>query len=230
MKKLKVIRRWDYSNFMRAVKFDKIECTYIGDDGKAHIEPFINILEESKINSSLIKRMGSIKCRGKDIRYLVAMAFVDYNVKCLDSVPKEFYSMSLFKLALDKGYPLADLPYIDELERRTIFIENNNGEKIATFTAWWRYTGERRHPFMEWVAVKPEYQGKGLGKALISEGVKLMIAIEGDCDMYIPTQTWSYKAIRLYRWAGFGFETEEKFPGGIKNETLEGIKVIKNLI
>ncbi|WEV19983.1 GNAT family N-acetyltransferase [Clostridium perfringens] len=122
------------------------------------------------------------------------------------------------------------LPYIDELERRTIFIENNNGEKIATFTAWWRYTGERRHPFMEWVAVKPEYQGKGLGKALISEGVKLMIAIEGDCDMYIPTQTWSYKAIRLYRWAGFEFETEEKFPGGIKNETLEGIKVIKNLI
>ncbi|HAT4220674.1 TPA: GNAT family N-acetyltransferase [Clostridium perfringens] len=122
------------------------------------------------------------------------------------------------------------LPHIDELERRTIFIENNNGEKIATFTAWWRYTGERRHPFMEWVAVKPEYQGKGLGKALISEGVKLMIAIEGDCDMYIPTQTWSYKAIRLYRWAGFEFETEEKFPGGIKNETLEGIKVIKNLI
>ena len=122
------------------------------------------------------------------------------------------------------------LPYIDELERRTIFIENNNGEKIATFTAWWRYTGERRYPFMEWVAVKPEYQGKGLGKALISEGVKLMIAIEGDCDMYIPTQTWSYKAIRLYRWAGFEFETEEKFPGGIKNETLEGIKVIKNLI
>nr|WP_243448051.1 GNAT family N-acetyltransferase [Clostridium perfringens] len=119
---------------------------------------------------------------------------------------------------------------MDELERRTIFIENNNGEKIATFTAWWRYTGERRHPFMEWVAVKPEYQGKGLGKALISEGVKLMIAIEGDCDMYIPTQTWSYKAIRLYRWAGFEFETEEKFPGGIKNETLEGIKVIKNLI
>lgn len=122
------------------------------------------------------------------------------------------------------------LPYIDELERRTIFIENNNGEKIATFTAWWRYTGERRHPFMEWVAVKPEYQGKGLGKALISEGVKLMVAIEGDCDMYIPTQTWSYKAIRLYRWAGFEFETKEKFPGGIKNETLEGINVIKNLM
>ena len=57
-----------------------------------------------------------------------------------------------------------------------------------------------------------------------------MIAIEGDCDMYIPTQTLSYKAIRLYRWAGFEFETEEKFPGGIKNETLEGIKVIKNLL
>ena len=57
-----------------------------------------------------------------------------------------------------------------------------------------------------------------------------MVAIEGDCDIYIPTQTWSYKAIRLYRWAGFEFETKEKFPGGIKNETLEGLKVIKNLM
>lgn len=134
MKKLKVILKGDYSNFMRAVKFDKIECTYIGDDGKAHIEPFINILEESKINSSLIKRIGLIRCRGKDIRYLVAMAFVDYNVKCLDNVPKEFYSMSLFKIALDKGYPLADLPYIDELLVNYAFIRGYDVdiEKLKT--------------------------------------------------------------------------------------------------
>lgn len=134
MRKLKVILKGDYSNFMRAVKFDKIECTYIGDDGKAHIEPFINILEESKINSSLIKRIGLIRCRGKDIRYLVAMAFVDFNVKCLDNVPKEFYSMSLFKIALDKGYPLADLPYIDELLVNYAFIRGYDVdiEKLKT--------------------------------------------------------------------------------------------------
>ena len=134
MRKLKVILKGDYSNFMRAVKFDKIECTYIGDDGKAHIEPFINILEESKINSSLIKRTGLIRCRGKDIRYLVAMAFVDFNVKCLDNVPKEFYSMSLFKIALDKGYPLADLPYIDELLVNYAFIRGYDVdiEKLKT--------------------------------------------------------------------------------------------------
>lgn len=100
------------------------------------------------------------------------------------------------------------LPYINELKRRTLFVENEEGEKVATFTAWWNYTGERRYPFMHWVAVKPEYQGKGLGKALIAEGVKFMVSIEGDCTMYIPTQTWSHKAIRLYRWAGFEFETE----------------------
>lgn len=134
MRKLKVILKGDYSNFMRAVKFDKIECTYIGDDGKAHIEPFINILEESKINSSLIKRIGLIRCRGKDIRYLVAMAFVDFNVKCLDNVPKEFYSMSLFKIALDKGYPPADLPYIDELLVNYAFIRGYDVdiEKLKT--------------------------------------------------------------------------------------------------
>lgn len=134
MRKLKVILKGDYSNFTARIKFDKIECTYIGDDGKAHIEPFINILEESKINSSLIKRIGLIRCRGKDIRYLVAMAFVDFNVKCLDNVPKEFYSMSLFKIALDKGYPLADLPYIDELLVNYAFIRGYDVdiEKLKT--------------------------------------------------------------------------------------------------
>ncbi|MDZ5253891.1 GNAT family N-acetyltransferase [Clostridium sp. LIBA-8841] len=138
----------------------------------------------------------------------------------------EFENVNVAKEYFENKY----IPYSSEIERRILFIENENGEKIATFTAWWRYTGERRHPFMEWVAVKPDYQGKGLGKALISEGVKLMVAIEGDCDMYIPTQTWSHKAIKLYRWAGFAFETEEKFPGGIENRTLEGIEVIKGLI
>ncbi|MCE5259733.1 MAG: GNAT family N-acetyltransferase [Chloroflexi bacterium] len=122
------------------------------------------------------------------------------------------------------------LPYLKELERRTLFIETEAGLKVGTFTAWWNYTGVRRHPFMHWVAVRPEYQHRGLGKALVAEGVRLMVAIEGDCAMYIPTQTWSYKAIRIYRWAGFELETEEPAPGGMENHTQEGIPIIAHLI
>src|SRR5437879_6432258 len=32
------------------------------------------------------------------------------------------------------------LPYLDEVKRRTFFIQKEDGEKVANFTAWWGYT------------------------------------------------------------------------------------------
>lgn len=123
------------------------------------------------------------------------------------------------------------VPYDSEVKRRTIFVRREeDGKKVATFTAWWNYTGKRRFPFIHWVAVKPHFQGIGLGKAIIAHGVKLMVDIEGDCAMYIPTQTWSYKAIKLYRWAGFELEMDEPAPGGMTNQTKQALSFIKHLI
>lgn len=122
------------------------------------------------------------------------------------------------------------VPYATEVVRRTIFIQREDGKKVATFTAWWNYTGNRRYPFMHWVAVRPSYQGLGLGKAIIARGVRLMIELEGDCTMYIPTQTWSHKAIKLYRWAGFELELDETEPGGVINQTRQALALIKHLI
>ncbi|WP_218103776.1 GNAT family N-acetyltransferase [Paenibacillus hemerocallicola] len=121
-------------------------------------------------------------------------------------------------------------PYDSEVRRRTMFIQREDGKKVATFTAWWNYTGSRRFPFMHWVAVKPSYQGLGLGKAIIAKGVKLMVELEGDCVMYIPTQTWSHKAIKLYRWAGFELEMDEPEAGGVMNQTRQAYSLIKHLI
>lgn len=122
------------------------------------------------------------------------------------------------------------VPYMEELKRRMLFVQDDTGSKVATFTAWWNYTGERRYPFMHWVAVKPEAQGLGIGKALVAYGVQHMVNIEGDVTMYIPTQTWSHKAIRLYRWAGFDFVVDEPKPGGFENQTEQGIEVIQGLL
>jgi ribosomal protein S18 acetylase RimI-like enzyme len=83
---------------------------------------------------------------------------------------------------------------------------------------------------MHWVAVKPSYQGLGLGKAIIAKGVRLMVELEGDCVMYIPTQTWSHKAIKLYRWAGFELEMDEPEAGGVMNQTRRAYSLIKHLI
>ena len=83
---------------------------------------------------------------------------------------------------------------------------------------------------MRWVSVKAEYQGLGLGKGIIGEGVKRMVDIEGDCVMYIPTQTWSIKVIKLYIWAGFEFETTESNPCGYNNQTKEALPHIQHLV
>ena len=112
------------------------------------------------------------------------------------------------------------LPFISELERRCIFIQNSAGEKIATSTAWWNYTGVRRDPWVHWVAVKPEYQGLGLGKAIISKITQLMVEIEGDRDFYLHTQTWSHKAIKIYERMGY-FITAEKNLHKYTNENYE---------
>ncbi len=61
---------------------------------------------------------------------------------------------------------------------------------------------------MHWVAVSPEYQGFGLGKAIVCEGMKRFLQIESDRNVYLHTQTWSYKAIGIYK--KFGFEIIRK--------------------
>ena len=50
--------------------------------------------------------------------------------------------------------------------------------------------------------------------------MKRLIEIEGDRDVYLHTQTWSYKAINIYRNAGFEI-TKEKGLGGYENNDYE---------
>ena len=121
------------------------------------------------------------------------------------------------------------LPFLKELERRSIFIETVKGEKIATFTIWWNYSGNLRIPSVHWVAVIPEYQGLGLGKAVVLKGIEKALSIEGDRDIYLHTQTWSYKAIGIYMRAGFEILETGTF-GGYKNDYEKAMSVLMGKI
>ncbi len=121
------------------------------------------------------------------------------------------------------------LPYQEEVLRRTLFIEAVDGEKIGTLTNWWNYTQGRRDPSIHWVGVKPEYQGLGLGKALVFEGMRRMIEMEGDRDYFLHTQTWSYKAITIYLKAGYDFIKEETFCD-YSNDYDKALETIKDKI
>jgi ribosomal protein S18 acetylase RimI-like enzyme len=121
------------------------------------------------------------------------------------------------------------LSYPKEVERRTIFIQTNDFKKVATVTSWWNYTGERRDATLEWVAVMPEYQGLGLGKAIVFEGVRKMLAIEGERAIFLHTQTWSYRAIGIYLQAGFDFMMTHSF-GGYENDYDTALPYIKEKV
>ena len=101
------------------------------------------------------------------------------------------------------------MPFPDDLRRRCIFIANGDGELVATATVWWSLVEGRRLPWLNWVGVVPWFQGVGLGKALVSRAVSLMAELEGDVDFYLHTQTWSYRAVSIYRAHGF-LPTDDK--------------------
>jgi len=121
-------------------------------------------------------------------------------------------------------------PYIDELYRRCIFIENDKGKKVATATAWWDFVEEKRRPWLQWVSVDPGHQGLGLGKAISSYITKLMREIEGDVPFYLSTQTWSYKAIDIYKKCGYE-PTDEKalYIRKYRNHYKKALKILEKL-
>lgn len=103
------------------------------------------------------------------------------------------------------------LPHVRELERRLLFVRTANGEAVGTITSWWNHTGKRRDPSIHWLAVRNEYQGLGLGKALVSECLKRLVFLDGENDVWLHTQTWSHKAIGMYLKAGFELVEQESF-------------------
>ena len=101
------------------------------------------------------------------------------------------------------------MPHKEELYHRCLFIENSRGEKVATATAWWSDIDGRRRPWLYWVGVLPEYQGRGLGKAVVARATELLVGLNKYDPIFLKTQTWSYKAVSIYRANGYK-PTDEK--------------------
>jgi len=122
------------------------------------------------------------------------------------------------------------IPYKDELYRRLLFIETADGRKVATSNAWWSFVDDERRAWLHWVSVEAGYQGLGLGKAVVSRITQLLEEIEGDVDFYLSTQTWSYKAIDIYKKCGYE-PTDEKrlYPGRYKRDYKKAIKILEKL-
>lgn len=91
-----------------------------------------------------------------------------------------------------------------ELTDRMVFVLNGAGERIATATAFYDVRGldQSGAGWLHWVAVKREWQGKGLSKPLISHVCQVMKAL-GYTRAKIPTQTTTWLACKVYLDLGF---------------------------
>lgn len=120
------------------------------------------------------------------------------------------------------------LPYPRELEERMLFVENKDGEKIATCTAWWTYTNGQRNPLLHWLSVLPSEQGSGIGTALTAEITRLLQKLENDQPIYLSTQTWSHSAIGIYEKLGYTF-TQESLGKHKNDKFAEAMAVLKKI-
>lgn len=95
-------------------------------------------------------------------------------------------------------------PYKDILSKRMCFIRNEEGDVVSTASAWYKESAQRRYALLHWVSTSPKEQGKGLAGAIVAYALSKFIDVEKDQEeIFLHTQTWSYKAISLYYKYGF---------------------------
>lgn len=113
---------------------------------------------------------------------------------------------------------------LDVLPDRMFFIENEEGEKIATATAFYDIYGRDTSGagWLHWVAVKREYQGKGLSKPLLTYVLRVMKSL-GYLHAKVPTQTYTWLACKVYLDLGFLPIKENLI------HSYEGWKIVKGL-
>ncbi len=112
----------------------------------------------------------------------------------------------------------------DLLPTRMVFVENDAGEKVATATAYFDITGRDQSGsgWLHWVAVRRDFQGRGLSRPLILHVLGIMRAL-GHTHGKIPTQSTSWVACKVYLDLGF-----HPIPQNAVN-SREGWRIVKAL-
>ena len=116
----------------------------------------------------------------------------------------------------------------DEIFDRCFFAEDKCKNVIGTCIAWHDRKGNEIVSSLHWLAVLPLYQNMGAGKALINAVMRYYC--QSDLmPVYLHTQPWSYKAIKLYLSAGFKILKTDSF-ADYTNEYNEAISVLKDYL
>lgn len=93
----------------------------------------------------------------------------------------------------------------EELARRQLYLCDSSGTPIGTSTAWHSVREDCLWGRVHWVAIRPDWQGRGLAKPLLSETLQRLEDLGHD-KVFLTTATPRYPAITLY--LNFGFAPE----------------------
>lgn len=118
----------------------------------------------------------------------------------IEKSAKEFDTNDQGKKAWERFFSTRE----EILKNRMLFIQNSEGEKVATATALFDITGrdESGSAWLHWVAVRRDFQGLHLSKPLITRCLSLMKEL-GYTHAKIPTQTTTWLACKIYLDLGF---------------------------
>ena len=96
------------------------------------------------------------------------------------------------------------MPYKAVLSKRMCFIKDEHNQIVSTASAWFKEDDKRRYALLHWVSTSPKHQGKGLARAIVCYALSKFKEVEpNEAEVFLHTQTWSYKAIVLYYKLGF---------------------------
>ena len=116
----------------------------------------------------------------------------------------------------------------NELAEKCFFAETSDGKVVGTCIAWYDNKDNDTVSSLHWLAVLPEYQEKGIGRALV---ISVMNYYKENnlLPVYLHTQPWSYKAVKLYYSLGFKFQQSDTF-SDYTNEYREAKEMLMNYL
>ncbi|MCL2377089.1 MAG: GNAT family N-acetyltransferase [Defluviitaleaceae bacterium] len=127
------------------------------------------------------------------------------------------------------------LPHIELLQERCVFVVDADGMPIATATAWFANSEEYgRQASLNWVAVCPKHQGKGIGKAVMLKVLQVFYDLEPNLAVWLHTQTWSHVAANMYLRLGFKMVKDDRLAKSFEsafyaNDYDEAIEILSGI-
>lgn len=94
-------------------------------------------------------------------------------------------------------------PHLARLRERMFFLcRKEGGEVVGTASAWDKHIDGKLVGSLHWVAIHPDYQGRGLAKVVVGAALNRLREV-GHTWAWLTTQTTSARAVKLYLRLGF---------------------------